>query len=232
MEDFYVDYLPGIKFDKPQIADEIKKIQSLLESTKKNNFEFLCSVRTIIKYSSHSTFILKQNEISYLKYSWVNDDYTVLTILEKMFGFCDKYIESIVRVINKFIVENGAVLEYKFSFLNDLSISKLQELLPLSFEQIKMAFDKKILTYRSTLKQIREYVKSLKTGTDKADKVLEETDSEEDVEITDCGQYIKFSAENFEYLKEIVLDKKNKYSDTSDALNAILEYCKEHKLFI
>jgi hypothetical protein len=232
MEDFYVDYLPGIKFDKPQIADEIKKIQSLLESTKKNNFEFLCDIRKIVELSSHGDLILRDNEICYLKYSWVNDDYTVLTILEKMFGFCSKYIEHVVRVINKFIVQDAGVLKYKFEFLKDLTISKLQELLSLSFEQIKNAFDKKDLTYKSTKKEIREYVKSLESGTDKADKVLEETDSEEDVEITDCGQYIKFSAENFEYLKEIVRDKKNKYSDTSDALNAILEYCKEHKLFI
>lgn len=52
----------------------------------------------------------------------------------------------------------------------------MQELLPLSMEQIQKAFDNKELTVRSTVQDIRKYVKAVKGGT--TSKVIEENGSE------------------------------------------------------
>ena len=233
MEDnFYVDTYSGIHFDSALVKVAINDISNILEQNKRNDFVLLSAIRQIVKESSHGGFIL-QGDLSDLKYSWVNNDYTVITILEKCFGFSAKYIERLVRIINKFIVvnsQNDVVLEYILDFLKDLTISKLQELLPLSIEQIKKAFDKKDLTYKSTIKDIREYVKSINGGANKDNKVLEEQPEELEEEITDCSQLIRFKAENFEYMKDIVKEQK-KFKDTSECINYLLEYAREHNLF-
>ena len=44
----------------------------------------------------------------------------------------------------------------------------------MSIQQIETAFKKKQLSYKSTVKDIREYVKSLKGGVNEGHKVLEE----------------------------------------------------------
>jgi len=231
MEDFYIDYLPGIKFNNENIKNAIKVLQENLESIIKINFHCLCAIREIVKNSTHGNLIIT-GDVCYLKYSSVSGEYTVFQIFKKMFGFCDKYVERLVRIINKFIIQDAGVLKYNIDNLKDFTISKLQELLPLSLEEIKKAFDKKYLTYKSTKSEIREYVKSLKDGDNKADKVLETNESEDDFEITDCGQYIKFNADNFEYLKKIIKGKKYNYKDTSEVINAVLEHCREQSLFL
>ena len=235
-EDFYINYLPGIKFDNSNITLALKDIAKILEETQRNDYRFLCAIRQLIKDSSHGNLILS-GHIENLKYSWVSSDYTVITILQKLFGFSVDYIEKVTRIINKFLIlkpfgdvaeKNIRAVYYVLEELNSYTISKLKELLPLSIEQIKKAFDKKDLTYKSTVKEIREYVKSIK-GTSK-EKVIEENDNEEESEITDCGQYVKFSSENFEIIKNIVLDKSNSYKDTSSVVAAMIEYFRVNKI--
>lgn len=244
MEDFYVDHLPGIKFHSVLITTALNDISTVLESKIKSDFVFLSAMRSLIKHSSHGSLILDGN-LSYVKYSSVSDEYTVSDVLKKRFGFSDKYIEKLGRVVVKFLkpvgtapiqVQNeepNAEVEYVLDCLKDLSISKLEELLPLSIEQIKKAFNDKVLSYKSTFREIRDYVKSIKGGPNKENKVLEDTSSEdEDQPITDCGQYIVFKEENFNYIKTVIKGRKYNYSDTSSFLNAVLDYCREKELFM
>lgn len=198
MEDFFnglkYDTFDKIKYDSGNITLAIKDIANILEETKRNDFKLLCAIRTIIKESSHGGLILS-GEVVNLKYSWVSKEYTVLTILEKCFGFCEKYVCQIARVINKFLViktQNDVVLEkdkdnscaYIYDFLNDLTISKLIELLPLSNAQIMFAFESGELNYMSTVKQIREYVKLRKSCSCSNDDV-EESSLEDDLDSED-----------------------------------------------
>ena len=108
-------------------------------------------------------------------------------------------------------------------------MSKLFELLVLSDSQLEKDIANGILNCNMTFKQIREYIKSVKGGPKKDNKVLEE---EEEIEVTDCGQYIKFENENFEYIKSVIRGKKYNFKDTSSFLNALLKYAREKELFL
>ncbi|MEG1751919.1 MAG: hypothetical protein RR247_02520, partial [Clostridia bacterium] len=161
------------------------------------------------------------NDISYLSCSWVNSEYTVITILQKFFGFSEKYIYRLAQIIDKFIYvyssrdvatpnednKISGALYYKFDFFKNLTISKMQELLPLSNEQIENAF-KKDLSFKSTIKQIREYVKALKNGNGGADKVLE--DNQQSLDEQEDNLPMQFDPKKeypFEYFEK--LDKNS-----------------------
>lgn len=250
MEDFFNNLKNNIsekiKFSTRSISLALKDIGNILEDTKRNDYKFLCAIRALVKDSSHGRLILEDNEINYLKYSWVSDDYTVITILDHYFGFSEKYIERVVRCINKFLVvkaQDDVVLgtqigyiNYIFDFLYDLTISKIIELLPLSNDQIKKAFDTGSLSIQSTCKQIREYVKAIKGGANTENKVLEDTSNDDyeakAEEITDCGLYLKLNKESFDYVKNVVDKHKSKYKDANVFLNALIKYAIDNKLFL
>ena len=225
MEDLFVlNDLGNLKIDNQNILVAVKELAEIIKENRRNDFKFLCAIRSLIKESSHGGLILN-GDISSLKYTWFTNDIQLLELLQKTFGFTQKYLESITRVILKFICvnsQNAGVPRYKFDFCEDLGLSKLQELLPLSETQIQLAFGSGDLTIESTKKDIREYVKSLKGK--KENKVLENLEDKSEVEIDKCGQYIVFKLEDFEFIKNIVLDKKNKYKDSSEVISAMIRY--------
>ena len=94
--------------------------------------------------------------------------------------------------------------------------------MPLSETQIQLAFGGGDLTIKSTKKDIQDYVKSLKGK--KENKVLENLEDMSEVPIDKCQQYVVFSLEDFEFIKNIVLDKKNKLNDTSAVISAMIKY--------
>ncbi|MEG1948509.1 MAG: hypothetical protein RR140_02930 [Clostridia bacterium] len=217
MEDFYVEYFPGIEFKNSNMNVYIKDIQDILNDNYSNTYKFLCAVRGVFSCGSHACF----NDISYLSCSWVNSEYTVITILQKFFGFSEKYIYRLAQIIDKFIYvyssrdvatpnednKISGALYYKFDFFKNLTISKMQELLPLSNEQIENAF-KKDLSFKSTIKQIREYVKALKNGNGGADKVLE--DNQQSLDEQEDNLPMQFDPKKeypFEYFEK--LDKNS-----------------------
>lgn len=231
MEDLFVlNDLGKLKIDNQNILVAVKELAEIIKENRRNDFKFLCAIRSLIKESSHGGLILN-GDISSLKYTWITNDIQLLAFLQKTFGFSQKYLERITRVILKFIRVNSQdfkVLEYKFDFCEDLGISKLQELLSLSETQIQLAFNSGDLTVKSTQKDIQGYVKSLKGK--KENKVLENLEDKSEVEIDKCGQYIVFKLEDFEFIKNIVLDKKNKYKDSSEVISAMIRYFIDHNI--
>lgn len=231
MEDLFVEELPrGLHFGNKDIMQAIIDIEQCIQSERRNDFKFLCAIRSLIKQSSHGGLILN-GDISLLKYSWINDKIQLLDFLQKQFGFSQKYLERITRVILKFICVNSQdfkVLEYKFAFCNNLTISKMQELIGLSDYQLQVAFSCGDLTVKSTQKDIQDYVKSLKGK--KENKVLENLEDMSEVPIDKCQQYVVFSLDDFEFIKNIVLDKKNKLNDTSAVISAMIKYFKDNNI--
>ena len=229
MEDLFVEELPkGLSFGNKDIMQAIIDIEQCIQSERRNDFKFLCAIRSLIKESSHGGLILN-GDISLLKYSWLNDKIQLLDFLQKQFGFSQKYLERITRVILKFICVNSQdfkVLEYKFAFCNNLTISKMQELIGLSDYQLQVAFSCGDLTVKSTQKDIQDYVKSLKGK--KENKVLEIPDQSE-VPIDKFGQYIVFSEDDFKYMQDLILTKK-KYKTSSDIIHAMIRYFIDNKI--
>ena len=223
MEDLFVEELPkNLRFGNKDIMQAIIDIEQCIQSERRNDFKFLCAVRSLIKESTHGNLILN-GDVSLLKYSWLGDKVQLLEFLQKQFGFSQKYLERITRVILKFICVNSQdfkVLGYKFGFCNNLTISKMQELIGLSDYQLQVAFSSGDLTVKSTQKDIQDYVKSLKGK--KENKVLETPDQSE-VPIDKFGQYVVFNEDDFKYMQDLILTKK-KYKTSSDIIHAMIKY--------
>ena len=86
----------------------------------------------------------------------------------------------------RFIIECDVAPNEQKSFswtiplFRDMTLTKIFELLPCSLEQLRTAYEKDILSANMTVKQLREYVKSLKNGFGQAQKVLEQLEEEQD----------------------------------------------------
>lgn len=181
------------------------------------------------------SFAWKGSLIYYLQKTTKGEKYTFYQFMQKHFNLNERYIQKCFNVLKRFTsfgkTGDVAGLTYLLPF-NGFSLSKLFELLVLSDSQLEKDISNKILNCNMTVKQIRDYIKSIKGGPKKDNKVLEDNSSEEETEVTDCGQYIKFSSENFDYIKQVIKGKKYNYKDTSSFLNALLKYAREKELFL
>ncbi len=145
-----------------------------------NNFAHICkSIYKIWSYCKKNYYKAKDNEY-----------YNSYKLLAK-FGFDKKAVSRLTQCYEKFVydyeTDNKVPLGVlpkvclKFEF-RDFSPSKLFELLSLSQETVEELVSKQLIKPTMTVKQIREYIKTLKDGSDKAEKVIEDTTiNEEDI---------------------------------------------------
>lgn len=130
----------------------------------KNNFNSLCeAIYNIWSYCKGNYWKAKDNEY-----------YNSYKLLEK-FGFDKKAVSRYRLCYEKFVADN-----LMSKLVKDFTPSKLFELLSLSQETISQLIEKQLITPTMTVKQIREYIKTLKDGSDKAEKVIEDTTINED----------------------------------------------------
>lgn len=130
----------------------------------KNNFNSLCeAIYNIWSYCKGNYWKAKDNEY-----------YNSYKLLEK-FGFDKKAVSRYRLCYEKFVADN-----LMSKLVKDFTSSKLFELLSLSQETISQLIEKQLITPTMSVKQIREYIKTLKDGSDKAEKVIEDTTINED----------------------------------------------------
>lgn len=131
-----------------------------------NQFNFARTsfvIYSIWDYCKNNYWLAKDNE-------WYNAN----KVLEK-FGFDKKAVSRYKQSYEKYVQGDTFETVTLKSYFNEFSPSKLFELLTLSYDTLENAIDKKLVRPDMTVKQIREYIKSLKDGTDKAEKVIEDT---------------------------------------------------------
>ncbi len=141
---------------------------SLQDCFEDNQINFCQTCKTIYdiwSYCKKSYFKAKNNEY-----------YNSYKLLAK-FGFDKKAVNRYKQCYERFVLQGANVLlnDYK-----DFSPSKLFELLVLSSETSDELVKKQFIKPTMTVKQIREYIKTLKDGSDKAEKVIEDTTINED----------------------------------------------------
>lgn len=110
-----------------------------------------------------------------------NEYYNSYKLLEK-FGFDKKAVSRYKSCYVRFMYPPD-VQGYACSLMEifkGFSPSKLFELLSLSQEAVEEAVANQLIKPTMTIKQIREYIKTLKEGSDKAEKVIEDTTINED----------------------------------------------------
>lgn len=153
---------------------------------------------------------------SYCKKSYFkaknNEYYNSYKLLEK-FGFDKKAVNRYKQCYERFVFQESNVL---YEHYKDFSPSKLFELLVLSSETSDELVKKQFIKPTMTVKQIREYIKTLKEGSDKAEKVIEDTTiNEEDIPMAyDPKQeyeYSYFESKTKNQLLNIVWELQKEY---------------------
>ena len=98
------------------------------------------------------------------------------------FGLSEKTVNKMISIANRFLEEKLDVEPKLRSAFLGYNRSKLFELLVLSDTQIDVAINTKRITPNMSVKQIREYVKSIKGGVNKDNVVLEEDDLQQSLD--------------------------------------------------
>ena len=157
-----------LDFDNAEFNKLLKNMQKYFKDQEKNFCKICFCVYQI------STFF----DTHYIGAEKKTNEYYDKNKLFEKFGF-DK--TSVSRLTNCYLKFMTGVDEKDInlkSWFSGFSPSKLYELLKVSDLTLEDAIDKKYITPDMTVKQIREYVKSLADGKDKAEKVLEKIQEE------------------------------------------------------
>ena len=152
-----------LEFEDNELYWLVERLRDCFNKNK-DSFNCLCeAIYNIWSYCKGNYWKAKDNEY-----------YNSYKLLAK-FGFDKKAVSRYKQCYEKFVADNTISKVVK-----DFTPSKLFELLPLSQDTILELVDKRLITPTMTVKQIRDYIKSLKDGSDKAEKVIEDTTINED----------------------------------------------------
>lgn len=167
MEEFVTNELD---FEDKELSLLIKDLKQCFYKQQNSFIETCVTIHKIWSYCKGNYYKAKDNEY-----------YNSYKLLAK-FGFDKKAVSRYKQCFEKFIVGDDGHYTL-FPRLYGFTSSKLFELLTLSDETIFNAVDNKLIKPEMTVKQLREFIKSLKDGTDKAEKVVEDTTeiNEEDI---------------------------------------------------
>ncbi len=154
-----------LDFEDSELHLLMLALQDCFEDNQINFCQTCKTIYDIWSYCKKSYFKAKNNEY-----------YNSYKLLAK-FGFDKKAVNRYKQCYERFVLQGANVLlnDYK-----DFSPSKLFELLVLSSETSDELVKKQFIKPTMTVKQIREYIKTLKDGSDKAEKVIEDTTINED----------------------------------------------------
>lgn len=154
-----------LDFEDSELHLLMLALQDCFEDNQINFCQTCKTIYDIWSYCKKSYFKAKNNEY-----------YNSYKLLAK-FGFDKKAVNRYKQCYERFVLQGANVLlnDYK-----DFSPSKLFELLVLSSDTSDELVKKQFIKPTMTVKQIREYIKTLKDGSDKAEKVIEDTTINED----------------------------------------------------
>lgn len=184
-------------------------LQDCFEDNQINFCQTCKTIYDIWSYCKKSYFKAKNNEY-----------YNSYKLLAK-FGFDKKAVNRYKQCYERFVLQGANVLlnDYK-----DFSPSKLFELLVLSSETLDELVKKQFIKPTMTVKQIREYIKTVKDGSDKAEKVIEDTTiNEDDIPMAynpkQHYDFDYFENKNKAQLLNIVWDLQKEYERLKNEIN-------------
>lgn len=207
MENFKIDF--ELDFENTEFNQLLQNMKRYFEDQQNNfcNIAF-CVYKINLYFDTHYVGKEKKSNEYYDKYK----------LLSK-FGFDRNSISRLSNCYLRFMTgacENEIHMKTWFA---DFSSSKLFEFLKLSDLTIGELIDKKLITPDMTVKEIRQYIKQLADGTEKAEKVLQE------IKETATEEEIPFAYNPKDYYDFAYFQEKNK----SQLLNIIWELQKEYQ---
>lgn len=211
--DFFIDtYFNGINqtLTKEQQV-YILRLENIFKSNLRDDFGLLCNVYELYKTCKGSRGTDKDS----VNTAKITNKYRFTELLAKFFGLSERYIYRLIQISDKFIDFVAGDKKIKIPELKEYSISKLQELLPVSLDNIKQAFSNNLLNYKSTREDIRSYVKTLKGAT--PNKVIENNVEEQEDNDCDCEERfnvsIVFPIDVYEFLQNKCRKEKISFAE-------------------
>lgn len=191
-----------LEFEDDKLFRLVERLRDVFNDSQ-DNFSNLCeSIYNIWSYCKGNYWKAKDNEY-----------YNSYKLLAK-FGFDKKAVSRYKQCYERYVHKEQGGLH---SLYENFTPSKLFELLVLSDETVTSSISNGLIKPTMTVKQIREYIKTLKDGTDKAEKVIEDiTINENEIPMA----YNPKQHYDFDYFQN-----KNK----SQLLNMIWELQKEYE---
>ncbi len=163
MENFYKQ--TELEFEDKGIMTLIADLQSCYDS-QQNNFCKLCfCVNKICNYF----------DCNYIGKEKKSNEYYDKNKLLARFGFERSVVSRMINCYLRFMTGTDINSVNMKEWYIGYSQSKLFEMLNLSTLSLEDAINKKLIRTDMTVKDIRAYIKSVKDGNDKAEKVLEDT---------------------------------------------------------
>ena len=159
-----------LEFEDDELNYFVDWLNTQFGCNQKNFCELCFGIYRIWNYCKNNYWKAKNNEY-----------YNSYKLLEK-FGFDRKAVSRYKSCYERF-VNPPDIQGYACSLiecLQDFSPSKLFELLSLSQDTVLELVKKQLIRPTMTVKQIREYIKTLKDGSDKAENVIEDKTINED----------------------------------------------------
>ena len=156
-----------LEFEDDKLFWFVERLRDVFNNSQQNFCKLCEAIYNIWSYCKGNYWKAKDNEY-----------YNSYKLLAK-FGFDKKAVSRYKQCYERFVnLQNLTLLPIYENF----TPSKLFELLVLSDETVKSSISNGLIKPTMTVKQIREYIKTLKDGTDKAEKVIEDTTiNEEDI---------------------------------------------------
>ena len=157
-----------LEFEDNELYWLVERLRDTFNNSQLNFAKTCECIYNIWKYCKGNYYKAKDNEY-----------YNSYKLLAK-FGFDKKAVNRYKNCYERFVHQQSCSL---YPMYEDFTSSKLFELLVLSEDTAKNSIINGLVLPTMTVKQIREYIKSLKDGTDKAEKVVEDTTeiNEEDI---------------------------------------------------
>jgi len=208
-----------------ELSSEQQKIISNLEKILHNNlrddYGLLCNLHNL--YQSVNKINLPLGNLSNSDCLFIGEKTSkrmrLTELLGQKFGLSEKTIYNYLQISGRFI-DFLAGEKFIIPELKDYTISKLQELLPVSNEVIRNAFAEKVLTYKSTKAEIRAFVKSCKGVT--AKKVVDEQPAEEPHDPdSEMVVSIAVPADIYDHVRDLVV-KHKKYASFEEYVLALI----------
>lgn len=150
----------GLEFEDNELYCLVERLRDVFNDSQ-DNFANTCEcIYKIWSYCKGNYWKAKDNEY-----------YNSYKLLAK-FGFDKKAVCRYKQCYERFIHKEQGGL---YPIYEDFTPSKLFELLVLSNDTVNNSIVNGLIKPTMTVKEIREYIKTLKDGTDKAEKVVEDT---------------------------------------------------------
>lgn len=164
MEEFKI---VNLKFENDALNELIQKLNESFYSQQNNFVEICVGIHKIWAYCRGNYYKANNNE-----------HYNSYKLLEQ-FGFDKKSVSRYKQCYEKFIDGKDTGLFKLNAIVCGFSPSKLYELLVLSKETIISLVTQGFIKPNMTVKQIREYIKLMKSGNVSAEKVIENFEIDE-----------------------------------------------------